>query len=231
VLLTHDYVVIIISNIIKNESLPLMESVRELLCDHISMDKIIKRAKLIAQQLHRDAQLYPVVEQVPHQQTITCVVCGNTNEQYTIIDDNQGTLICLGCDGLGCGNIIHESKLTPASSPVYDTTDNINEIYSPQNQFFVRTTNHNHYKRLTQNVEKNLIRYGRDDTVTSDAYKDDQRREVYELLDHVEMYTDLDINYINAVKVLFHEFRTRMYRIHKLEMAVCCLIYIVLNST
>ena len=70
------------------------------------------------------------------------------------------------------------------------------------------------------------MKFGRDDTLTSDLYKDEQIREVYTLLDQVSILTNIDQQVIENTKVMFHSFRTRMYRIHKLHMAVCCLLYL-----
>ena len=70
------------------------------------------------------------------------------------------------------------------------------------------------------------MKFGRDDTLTSDMYKDEQRKEVYALLDQVSILTNIDQAVIEHTKVMFHCFRARMYRIHKLHMAVCCLLYL-----
>ena len=142
-------------------------------------------------------------------------------------DDVTGTCICLGRDGLGCGVVVQHNRLL--STTLTPGDDNSFELYSPQNQFSVQPTRNSHFKRMNETFEKNLSRYGREDTITSDAYKDDQRKQVYSLLDHVQMYSSLSLEEVNKVKLLFHEFRTKMYRIHKLETALCCLIYIVFN--
>jgi hypothetical protein len=76
----------------------------------------------------------------------------------------------------------------------------------------------------------NLNRYGREDTVTGDHYKDKQRKEAYSLLDQISIHTTVPLDIINKVKLMFHHFRNKMYRIHKLEMALLCLFYIVINK-
>ena len=206
-----------------------MEEVRQLLRPHVFLEDIQKRSKLILSQMCKPVNHPQVVEQVPSQHAMKCDECGNSDEDNTIYDELSGTRICLGLDGMGCGVVLREQYM---QAPFVSSSDeeNVYELYSPQNSFAVETTRNNHFKRMTQTIEKNLSRYGREDTVTSDAYKDDQRRQVYYLLDHVELYTSLDSDVINKVKILFHEYRTKMYRIHKLETAVCCLIYIVINK-
>ena len=74
-------------------------------------------------------------------------------------------------------------------------------------------------------IEKDLCHYGRDDVVASDYYKDNQRKIVCKLLDQVQMFTSLSAHVINNTKIMFHSFHSKMYRIHKLEMAVCFVNY------
>ena len=204
-----------------------MERVRELLCPHIDMERVRKRAKLVYQQMGRTIH-EPVVMEASYVAR-RCDLCGNEDEARTVLDDTQGTMICLGKDGLGCGCVMLENRwLEPRSSAplVHDTTS---DLYSPQHQFVCSTVKHHKYHRLVRSIEKNLSRYDKDDTVTSDMYKDDQRTEMYALLDRVEEVLRLDGDVVDRVKVLFHEFRVRMYRIHKLEMVLCCLFYMIYN--
>ena len=67
---------------------------------------------------------------------------------------------------------------------------------------------------MNTTIEKDLCRYGRDDVVTSDYYKDNQRKTVYELLDQVQMFTSISASVVNKTKLMFHTFCTKMYRIH-----------------
>lgn len=208
-----------------------MEEARLMLCPHVDMEEIRLRSELILQQMGRVVPNDGLVEQQPLLRVLTCPVCGNEDESMSVIDDNTGGRICLGVDGLGCGVVLTENALSTGSSPsVSDMEENTCEMYSPQNQFAVETTRNNHFRRMNHCIERNLSRFGRENTVTGDAYKDDQRRQVYNLLDHVQMYTGIDVERINRVKMLFHDFRTKMYRIHKLETALCCLIYIAMHE-
>ena len=86
------------------------------------------------------------------------------------------------------------------------------------------------FKRLSNCIERDLSKYGRDDAVTSEFYKDKQRKEAYNILDHVQMSAAIDKSIIQVTKIQFDKFREKMYRIHKLEMELCCLLYIVLND-
>ena len=49
--------------------------------------------------------------------------------------------------------------------------------------------------------------------LTSDLYKDKERKEVYTLLDQASILTNIDQAVIEHTKVMFH-FRTRMHHIH-----------------
>ena len=53
-----------------------------------------------------------------------------------------------------------------------------------------------------------------------------QRNEVYALLDQISILANIDQAVIEHTKVMFHCFRTSRYCIHKLHMAVCCLLYL-----
>ena len=77
-------------------------------------------------------------------------------------------------------------------------------------------------------IERDMVKYNRKDTLTSDLYKDKQCQEVYSLLDEVALHIDVNRDVVKTVKVLFHEYRSKMYRVHKLEVALTALFYIVL---
>ena len=84
------------------------------------------------------------------------------------------------------------------------------------------------YKRLNIQVDRDLVKYNRDDTLTSDMYKDNQRKDVYALLDEVFIHTGVDMDTVRHVKVLFYEYRSKRYRVHKIEVAITALFYVVL---
>ena len=68
-----------------------------------------------------------------------------------------------------------------------------------------------HLYRVKNNVE---------DALTSDLYKDKQHQEVYSLLDKVALHINVHRDVVNNVKVLFHKYRSKMYRVHKLEIII-----------
>ena len=195
------------------------------LCPHIPMESILKRTEVLGKQLRRHV-ITDTVPMVPVMQPYKCPVCQNTDESYMIQDDSQGTLICLGSDGLGCGGVIQENRWL---QPDMYTVSSPEERYSPQAMFTSNTINDTKYQRLNNMVEKNLSRYLKDDMVTGDHYKDNQRREAYRILDMVGQACLVDPEVIRSVKIMFHELREKMTRIHKLEMVLCCLICMVMS--
>ena len=68
-------------------------------------------------------------------------------------------------------------KESPTSTIECET----NELYSPQAQYMSQWKKSNKYSRLKLAVERDLIKFGREDTLTRDLYTDEQRREVYAL--------------------------------------------------
>ena len=201
-----------------------MEDIRLFLCPEIPMDKIVERVQVVRKQLERDVDT-GLVPMIPDYRPIVCPLCHNTDEGRMIRDVSQGILICTGSDGLGCGAIIQENRLEEGSGyTVNDTEDQ----YSPQATFTSYTTGSRSNQRLNNIVERNLSRYLKDDMTTGDQYKDKQRDEAYRILDIVWMTCQVDREIVRSVKSMFHELRSRMVRVHKLNMLLCCLFHILM---
>ena len=204
-----------------------MENIREFLCPHLTYQKIKKRCKVIRSQVDRPVET-DLVTQAPQIQKSICPVCTNEDPGNVIRDDTNGTLICTGPDGRGCGALITENRFYDDNQS--DLIQSSPELYSNQDASVAGTVAHRNYQKLNRMIEKNLSRYGKEDTVTSDMYKDDQRRRIYDMIDKVQRVCDIDSVTCDRVKLLFHEFRERMYRIHDVNMLLCCLFYMVLNN-
>jgi transcription initiation factor TFIIIB Brf1 subunit/transcription initiation factor TFIIB len=166
-----------------------------------------------------------LVTQAPKTRAFRCDYCGNEDEGYVVRDDNQGTMICMGSDGLGCGCVITENTYYQEPEQLIQTS----ELYSDQDKFMTGKIRHRMYNRLSKLVEKNLSRFGKENTVTCDYYKDEMRRKVYELVDEVQRMCDVSSDVADSVKYMFHAFRDRMMRVHDLRMLVCCLFYLNLS--
>ena len=201
-----------------------MEEIRLFLCPEIPMEKIVERAQVVRKQLERtvDTGLVPMI---PDYHPITCPVCQNTDEGLMITDVSQGILICIGNDGLGCGGVIQENRLDDDQATLENTQE---DQYSAQAMFRSHTKNSRKYQRLNNIVEKNLSRYLKDDMTTGDYYKDKQREEAYRILDVVGMMCQVDRDDVRSVKSMFHDLREKMTRVHKLNMLLCCLFYILM---
>ena len=206
----------------------LKEEIRLFLCPNISPLKIKNRCVLIKQQLYVVVKDNVVVD-APKYSSFCCEVCGNSNANNTMVNDNEGIEVCLGSDNKGCGNVLYMNRFT---QPYINTFEEVaEELFSVQSQFVSQYKDGcKKFKRLNKCIERDLSRYGRDDAITGDLYKDEQRKEAYDILDRVEMSLDIKREIIEVTKLQFHKFRENMYRIHKLEMALCCLLYIVLNE-
>ena len=76
-------------------------------------------------------------------------------------------------------------------------------------------------------IKKNLHKYTQECTVTSNTYKDSQQKEVYDLIDRLGDHTSIVIDAIHALKVMFYEYRMKMNCIHKVEVAIAALYYIL----
>ena len=202
-----------------------MEHIRKFLCPHLSYGKIRMRCKVNKTQLERRMET-DLVAQVPQIRKFRCEYCGNEDEGNVIRDDNQGTMICTGSDGAGCGCVVAESTYFQEPEQLIQTS----ELYSDQEKFMTRRIRHRKYNRLSKLVEKNLSRFGKDDVVTCDFYKDEMRRKAYDLVDEVRRACDVSSEVADSVKVMFHAFRDRMMRVHDLKMLLCCLFYLNLES-
>ena len=161
-----------------------METLIAFLSPSFTIDKIKERVLTILAQMERPLDSIPY--DVPHHQRLNCNLCGNCSESNFVIDHSQGFTICQGWNPeKGCGNVIYENMYGDDTIPYeQDDFSNNNEFFSPVSSFpstMIRANNR--MQRLNRCIEKNLNRYGRDDTVTSDAYKDKQRQEAYNMLE------------------------------------------------
>ena len=199
-----------------------MENIRLFLCPEIPMEKIVERVQVVRKQLERDVDT-GLVPMIPYYRQIICPMCHNTDEGRMI--RAQGILICTGSDGLGCGAVIQENRLEEGSGYLVNDTE---DQYSPQASFTSYTTGSRSNQRLNNIVERNLSRYLKDDMTTGDQYKDKQRDEAYRILDIVWMTCQVDRDIVRSVKSMFHELRSRMVRVHKLNMLLCCLFHILM---
>ena len=116
------------------------------------------------------------------------------------MNENEGMQACLGQDGNGCGYILYANRFTTCYAPMYD--DVVEELFSVQADFPSQYKyGCKKYKRLNNCIERDLSRYGRDDAITGDFYKDEQRKEAYDILDRVQMSVAIDKSIIQVTKI------------------------------
>ena len=207
-----------------------MDRLINLLSPNTPFCKIQDRVNTIMAQMQRPISSLPCDDSPKYNYT-SCLVCGNSDESNFVHDHSQGLVICQGV-GQGCGYVVMEN--TYGDQFMCHNTDemfNPHELYSHSSAFpSTLARANNRMQRLNRHIEKNLNRYGRDDTVTSDAYKDAQRTEAYDMLENLKMYEGVNHDTVDQVKDLFHLYRQKMYRIHKLEIALLALFYIVIHN-
>jgi hypothetical protein len=206
-----------------------MESLIAFLSPSTNMNKVIQRAEVIMKQLQRPECPQPCYEQKFF--PLKCEMCGNTDENNIIEDNHAGMIICNGSDNQGCGYVMVEQDFAPVSTVNNDFVD-LSEEYSTHQQFqSTMIGGNNRMRKLNMKIETDINKYGHEDPMTSEMYKDKQRKEAYDLLNQVQCHTNVGVDVINRVKHLFHLYRCKMIRIHKLELAVLALFYIVLNDS
>jgi hypothetical protein len=203
-----------------------MENLIQFISPSINMEKVKQRADVIIEQLQRPECSLPSSEQ----KLLTCSLCGNTEQNNFIEDSHHGMIICHGKDNQGCGYVMLEQDFAPITGMENDFMD-VNEEFSCNNQFSSTLCGgSNRMRKLNRKIETDLNKYRVEAVTTSDVYKDKQRRHAYNLLNQVQLHTNVDADVINRVKHLFHQYRSKMIRIHKLELAILALFYIVMQD-
>ena len=151
------------------------------------MEKIVVRAEVLKEQLKR--ALPHIYVEVETRSTHLCTVCTNCDKQNIITDYSQGVMSCLGEDGKGCGGIVTVNLPVHTTQYNNDFTDPY-EQFSSQAEFWSEwlTSHHQCGKRTNRLIEKNLHKYTQEYTVTSNTYKDTQRKDVYDLIDRLGEY-------------------------------------------
>ena len=70
------------------------------------------------------------------------------------------------------------STIEHKTNELYSPQAQYMSLYSPQAQYMSQWKNSNKYSRLNLAIERDLVKFGQDDTLTSDLYNDKQRKEV-----------------------------------------------------
>ena len=60
-------------------------------------------------------------------------LCGNKNEHYTLVNENEGMKVWLGLDGNGCGHVLYKKWFTLCNVSVHENV--AEEMFSAQAAF------------------------------------------------------------------------------------------------
>jgi len=207
-----------------------MEKVLNYLCPGISEQQLVKHSALVATYLSdatRNGREMDVVSS--DEANLKCRDCGYN---VTTIQDNiSGDIICLGVNSSGCGLVIQQDNLTmDYELSLHRTT--FSNLYSYEGNMRSYIKNDKTMSRLNENVEKHVHKFGKEDQpmTTSEMFKDKQRQKVYNLIEDIEHVCNFDTHVIMKVKEVFNEYRSKMTRIHKLNVVLASLFYLVLNN-
>mmetsp|Transcript_8730 Transcript_8730/g.11518 ORF Transcript_8730/g.11518 Transcript_8730/m.11518 type:complete len:216 (-) Transcript_8730:2933-3580(-) len=176
-----------------------------------------------------DFTFYNSSKPLKKERILQCSECKNENVEYMFMDKVSGDYICLGPDNKGCGFVLNSSVLIPS----YDVFEQEMEgLFSEQKRFESFMVGGSCALRKTNElVEKMMSQVGKEDQTTSDYYKDKQRSDVYETIDQTDIIcSDVPLEVCEHVKFLFHEYRNKVTRIHKLRLVLSCLFYIAFNE-
>jgi hypothetical protein len=162
-----------------------------------------------------------------------CLDCGNT--ENSVRDDITGDIICLGRGGEGCGRIMEVDNLTVDFHQEQHSAVN-DSLFSYEGNMRSRmtTTNsemQNFLSRMNANVEKQLHKYGKDESTlsltTSELFKNTQRDRVYKLIEEMEAACVIPNMMTTRLKHVFNVYRNKMTRIHKLNLVLASMFYLI----
>ena len=199
-----------------------MNSIIDILCPGASIGILKVHSALIKHYLQtRGKKLSMFVEQ--NACSLECPICKNSNEENFVTDHAAGDTICTNCGGIVCSKIF-----------VFNTNDSyqsVNPYFSEQNNFQSNLRNCGRkMRKLNSKVEKDLNKYKNENLCTSEIFKDEQRKYVYDILESIKLMTNISSEIIEEVKSMYNLYRNIMTRIHKLHLTLASMFYIVLEE-
>ena len=170
------------------------------------------------------------VRYIEQQNTTTstpCALCHNLDSNNVVYIEAEGIRVCNGVDNNGCGYVLSENELMP---PVYPMTETTLPYFSDMYYYKSSINKEGGLSRYNKKVERNLSKYISSNLITSDHYKNKQRKRVYALLDHIRESKLFDGVLIDKVKESFNQYRKAMSRIHNLKCVLYVLFELCLES-
>ena len=199
-----------------------MNDVIDILCPGTPIEDFKPHSELVKHYIRtRGNKLCIYVEQKMSE--LECPVCKNTDERKFVKDYTAGDLICTDCGGIVCERMY--------VSNADDSYQSVNPYFSEQNNFKSSLIHCGRkMRKLNSTVEKDLNKFNCENLCTSEMFKDNQRKYVYDLLESIRLLTDLNSEKIEEVKVMYNLYRNIMSRIHKLHLTLATMFYIVLEE-
>ncbi|CAN0467932.1 unnamed protein product [Ascophyllum nodosum] len=164
-----------------------------------------------------------------------CPTCGNRDQSNFTLDSKQGDTICLGADGHGCGTVVQDHKVHegnmyrkfegeadrshhgPAPNRLYSTAHNMRTWISEGKDA-------GKLRNLAEDVEMGLSTIGKDERKTRTAYKDQMKREAFDLINHIAGNCDLHEVVTVRAKELFAGWRNVKEHVHNKHAVICACI-------
>ena len=85
-------------------------------------------------------------------------------------DDMQGMCVCMNC------RLVLQTSMFYKESPTNTKDTESYKLFSTQAQYTTQWKKSNQYSRLNLAVERDLVKFGRDNTLTSDLHTDEKRK-------------------------------------------------------
>ena len=173
-----------------------MNDIINILCPNTSIGNLKMHAELIKHYINtRGKKLSMYVEQKISE--LTCPVCKNTDEVKFVKDNAAGDLICTDCGGIVC-----ERMFVANADENYQS---VNPYFSEQNNFQSSLIHCGRkMRKLNAMVEKDLNKFKCENLCTSELFKDNQRKYVYDMLDTIKLMTSIKNEKIEEVKVMYN---------------------------
>ncbi len=210
-----------------------MNSIIEFLCPNVSVEVIVQHSHLVKKYLEESWRndTNPVVSCAMEMATLVCKVCGNRDIKFSVKTEPGGEIVCLGSEFKGCGSVLGVDNLKPS----FDQHHNIvhDGWFTTEEEFrSTLSTDRGALARTNQEVERHVHKFNNDNNslTTSLLFKNRQRHEVYSMIEEMSDRLCLSSELTREVKSMFNIYRAKMNRIHKMNLVLASLFYLVLNK-
>ena len=175
-----------------------------------------------------------------------CAACGNRDQTLFVTDNSGGDTICRACGVVVEQKRIHEGSMYrkfegeedrnhhgPAPNPLYSHAHNMRTQISMTTKDGAplgprggqASADAYRLKTTQESMELNLSNMGRDDRRTRTEYKDEQKREAFDLLTHMCAHLKFHDAVGEKAKELFAHYRDARQHVHHFETVLgACLV-------